>query len=64
MSRHYHTEPSAAAPQPKLGVFPAKTLRRKGFKKKTLSELGAFAGGISESETFTVSENLRKLRKL
>jgi hypothetical protein len=40
----YHDEaPSAAEPQPKLGVFPAKTLRRKGFKKKTLSELGAFA---------------------
>ena len=39
----HHEGHSAAEPQPKLGVFPAKTLRRKGFKKKTLSELGAFA---------------------
>jgi len=35
--------------------------------KKYLSELGvlrALAGGISESEMFHLSENLRKLRKL
>src|SRR3990172_2551889 len=30
----HHKGPSAAKPQLNLGLFPAKTLRRKGFKKK------------------------------
>ncbi len=39
----------------------------KAAKKKNLSELGvlgALAGGLSESETFHVLENLRKPRKI
>jgi hypothetical protein len=34
---------SAAKPQLKFGVSPAKPQRREGFKKKIISELGVFA---------------------
>jgi hypothetical protein len=40
----HHEGPSAAKPQPNLGIFPANARRRKGFEeKKFFSELGVFA---------------------
>jgi hypothetical protein len=62
-------EPSAAPPQPNFGLSPAKALRRKGFKKKTLFRtsrpfgeaqgmLGVLARGLSESEKSSASEEI------
>jgi hypothetical protein len=40
----HHEGPSAAKPQPNLGISPAKARRRKGFEEnKFFFELGVFA---------------------
>jgi len=63
-------EPSAAGPQPKIGISRAKSA--KAAKEKYFSELGVLgvpsaqlrtclARGISESEPLRLSKNLRKM---
>jgi hypothetical protein len=62
-----HREPGAAAPQAKFGVFLAKALRRKGFKKRTVfltSRLCVLARGISESEKSSAQEKFAQAAKI
>jgi len=65
---NYHErreERSAAKPQPKIGISPAKTQRREVRSQKKSKNLASWdlARGISESESLRLLQNLRELRK-